>query len=383
MHVMILTYEFHPTAGGVGNSTAYLARALKQHLGAKVTIVDGGTSWMLATTKKVGEWEGSSVFRLKYTGLPEERFLRQSVRSAIFFIQFFFAAMRLKPDVILSQRVYDLGLFAGIVAALIRCRSVTYAHGPDEIGHAEILPFRRSLNRLAGKLNDVMVATNSHHAEYLAAQTGKSVAIIPNISYPQIRHPNGIARKGSGHTRRRYRLLFVGRLCREYGYETKGLSCLLNAMPEMGDVDLEIVGDGPLREHYEDAAAILGIVDRVKFYGRIHHDEVGVLMANADALVVPSLFEGCSLTVLEAMRSGLLVLATPVGGLLDLVKEGETGFRILPSNSASIVEQVHRARTRPSEVERVVKNASRFVAERTSSEVVAEEFRPLLEQGRS
>ena len=379
MHVLILTYEFFPTAGGVGNSTAHLARALKQHLGAAVSIVVGGTSWMLTTAKTVDEWELSPVLRMKYTGLPEERLFRQTVRSKIFFFQFLIAALRLKPDVILSQRVYDLGLFGGIAAKLMRCRSVTYAHGPDEIGHANLLPFRRFLNRVAGRLNDTIVATNSHHAHYLEAQIGKPVAVIPNISVPTTSRAEGSSGNDTGIANGRYHLLFVGRLCREHGYETKGLSFLLNAMPRMTDVDLRIVGDGPLRQHYENMTTTLGISGRLKFCGNIPHKDVEALMCDADALVAPSLFEGCSLTVLEAMRSGLLVLATPVGGLLDLVKEGETGFRILPSDSDSIVAKVEHARSHASDVERIVRNANRFAEERTSSEVVAKEFGRLLE----
>ena len=378
MHILLLTYEFYPSNGGVGNATLSLARAFREHLGAKVSVVVGGTWYDWQGAKEAEEWEGMSIRRIKYTGIPEERFFRRSLRSAIFFVRLFFTVRKLSPDVIIAQRVFDLGVFGGLLGLLLGCRAIAYAHGPDEIGHADILRHRRLLNRLAGKLCDEVVATNTHHAKYLEENIGQPVSVIPNIAVLSHSMDRSESRLKLGFKEDFYHLLFVGRLCKEYNVETKGLSYLLKAMPSLPGTLLHVIGEGPLFSWHKQLAVELNISSRVIFHGGRSHEEVNDLMCASDALVAPSIFEGCSLTVLEAMKLGLLVLATPVGGLLDLVRDGETGLRIRVSDSESIAVQVRRAQSDEELCHTLTENARKSVNESNSSSAVAERFLTLL-----
>jgi sugar transferase (PEP-CTERM/EpsH1 system associated) len=118
----------------------------------------------------------------------------------------------------------------------------------------------------------------------------------------------------------------VGRLA-----EVKDQTTLIAAYAELlarrsdlaSRVRLVIVGGGALRGELERQAAALGIDDRVWFAG--DRDDVPDLMRLFDLFVLPSLGEGISNTVLEAMASGLAVIATRVGGNPELVEEGRTG----------------------------------------------------------
>lgn len=379
MHILLLTYEFYPSNGGVGNATLSLARAFREHLGAKASVVVGGTWYDWQEAKDAEEWEEMSIRRIKYTGIPEDRFFRQSVRSAIFFIRLFFTVRKLSPDVIIAQRVFDLGLFGGVLGRLFGCRTIAYAHGPDEIGHADILKHRRILNRLAGKITDAVVATNTHHAKYLEENIGRPVSVIPNIAALSHSIDRSESRMKLGLTDNLYHILFVGRLCKEYNVETKGLSSLLKAMPSLPNTLLHVIGEGPLLSWHRQLTEELNITSRVRFHGVRSHEEVNDFMCASDALVAPSIFEGCSLTVLEAMKLGLLVLATPVGGLLDLVRDGETGLTIRVSDPDSIAAQVRRAQSDKELRRTLTENARSMVNESFSSSAVAERFRPLLE----
>jgi len=97
---------------------------------------------------------------------------------------------------------------------------------------------------------------------------------------------------------------------------------------------LTIVGDGQLRGELESQAAALGIGDDVMFIGA--HNRVPELMRHFDVFVLPSINEGISNTILEAMASGLPVVAGRVGGNPEIVVDGVTGRLYEPSDSAGL-----------------------------------------------
>lgn len=106
----------------------------------------------------------------------------------------------------------------------------------------------------------------------------------------------------------------------------KGHDLALAALAEAGNerAQLFFAGHGPLEAELRAQAEALGVASRVAFLG--FREDVPRLFATADALLLPSRWEGMPYVVLEAMAAGLPVLATPVDGALDLVVEGETGW---------------------------------------------------------
>ncbi len=119
-------------------------------------------------------------------------------------------------------------------------------------------------------------------------------------------------------------VLFVGRLA-----EKKGVTYLIEAMKDI-DALLVIVGDGPLREDLERQAA--DMKDKVIFMGAKTHDELKTIYASADVFVAPSVTakdgdkEGLPTAIMEAMASGLPIVASNSGGISQLVKNGENGL---------------------------------------------------------
>jgi len=95
-----------------------------------------------------------------------------------------------------------------------------------------------------------------------------------------------------------------------------------------------LAGDGPLRPDLEAKAASLGLADRVKMLG--HRPDVEAVLAALDVFVLPSVSEGLSNTILEAMASGLPVVATRVGGADELVEEGTTGLLVEPGDPKAL-----------------------------------------------
>ena len=101
---------------------------------------------------------------------------------------------------------------------------------------------------------------------------------------------------------------------------------------QLPDVDLVMVGDGPLRAELEELARSLGVADRVKFLG-IRKDVAMVLRA-CDLFALTSVSEAASLTLLEAMASGLPVVVSDVGGNPDIVRRGIDGL-LFPRGDAA------------------------------------------------
>lgn len=127
------------------------------------------------------------------------------------------------------------------------------------------------------------------------------------------------------------RLLFVGRLSEE-----KGLNVLLRALASPSTpqrLKLDVAGDGPCADKWKALASELGLEDRVRWLG-VRRD-VPDLLANAQALVLPSLREGLPMVVLEAASCEVPVLASRVGGVPEVVWEGETAMLVPPGDVAA------------------------------------------------
>jgi glycosyltransferase involved in cell wall biosynthesis len=121
--------------------------------------------------------------------------------------------------------------------------------------------------------------------------------------------------------------------------ENKGHAVLLTAFHHLAmlnpNLELWIVGDGPLRQNLEQQTDVLGIGNRVSFLGQ--RDNVPRLLACSDIVVLPSLYrEGLSLSIIEAMSRARPVVATSVGGNKELVADGVNGFVAIPRDAADL-----------------------------------------------
>ncbi|MCB9422432.1 MAG: glycosyltransferase [Ardenticatenaceae bacterium] len=138
----------------------------------------------------------------------------------------------------------------------------------------------------------------------------------------------------------------VGRL-----HPQKGVGYLLEAFPrireEMPEARLLIVGDGEMRDAWQTRAQALEI-DRDVIFAGARHDIPDILTA-LDLFVLPSLWEGLPLAILEAMAAGLPVVATNVGGVPELVINGETGRLVPPGDVDALAQAVLAVLRRPAQ----------------------------------
>jgi glycosyltransferase involved in cell wall biosynthesis len=128
-------------------------------------------------------------------------------------------------------------------------------------------------------------------------------------------------------------LLYVGNLV-----PYKGVKILVDAVYLMkaSHSVLVLIGDGEERLSLEERVSRLGLSQRIRFVGAIPPDQVPLWMAAADLFVLPSFSEGRSNVLLEAMASGLPVVATDIPGNREAVSAGETGLLVPPGDPDSL-----------------------------------------------
>jgi glycosyltransferase involved in cell wall biosynthesis len=112
--------------------------------------------------------------------------------------------------------------------------------------------------------------------------------------------------------------------------EQKGHDVLLRAAAGLPGVAFAFAGEGPERGRLEALASELSVADRVAFLGR--RDDVPALLAACDVFALPSLYEGSSLAVLEAMAARRAVVSSAIGGTDELVEDGRSGLLVPPGN---------------------------------------------------
>ena len=170
------------------------------------------------------------------------------------------------------------------------------------------------------------------------------------------------------------RILNVGRLVPE-----KGHALLLEAMRILRDsgVDarLTIVGDGPLRTVLEAEAAAGGIADRVDFTGAVGQDRIRELYRANDVFCLSSFAEGLPVVLMEAMATGLTVVATRIMGVPELVEDGVSGLLCAPGRADELAAALERLSEAPDLRRRLGEAAREKVGEEFNVAKSAEQLR--------
>jgi glycosyltransferase involved in cell wall biosynthesis len=209
-------------------------------------------------------------------------------------------------------------------------------------------PWKRNLGwqqKMVAAVVDRYVAVSQAIADQLAGPFGTpayKIEVIRNgIPLAAFEDPGG---SSPAHDAQRPLILTVARLD-----DQKGHDFLLDAIPDITHGTFLFAGEGDRRRSLEEKAERLGISHRVAFLG--HRSDVPQLLAGCDVFVLPSLYEGFPLSVLEAMAAGRPVVATAVGGTPEAVVDGVTGYLVPPAQPAALAEAVNRVLADPARAE--------------------------------
>jgi glycosyltransferase involved in cell wall biosynthesis len=236
---------------------------------------------------------------------------------------------------ILRGKYSIVHLHAGGLAPRMLSRSVSRAR---VIAHYHSLHEEsgvRKVKRRSGRFADMILANSRATADTI---DGAPVTVIhPGVDVT----PSSVRIRSADET---FRIGVASRLV-----PGKGISELISAVAILErqgiDVQLDIAGSGPEQQMLASSADSLGIAERVRFLGWVN--DVPSVMREWDIYAQPSHAEGFGISVLEAMASGLPVVASSVGGLPEIVVEGETGFLVPSSDSVALAERISRLARAP------------------------------------
>lgn len=128
---------------------------------------------------------------------------------------------------------------------------------------------------------------------------------------------------------------YIGRLV-----EGKGIENILEAVKILNDYKLIIFGSGPLESKLKAMAQELNIKDKIEWRGFAPYNKVPEALSQIDIFVYPSLHEGFGRAIMEALAMEKAVVATNVGGIPDLIKDGINGFLVEPNNPEMLAGKI-------------------------------------------
>ncbi len=341
MKLLVINYEFPPLGGGAGNATACLAREWAA-LGHDVEILTGGFRGLPAREERDG-------YRVRRVPSPRRLQGQCSVGEMLAFAALAVPAALCgpRPDLVIAFFSIPSGPVAWLLKMLRGVPYVISLRGGDVPGFdAKHMAAMHTLTNPVTAMiwrNAAGVVGNSTGLCQLARDfmPGLDVPEIPNGVDTECFSPSANADVGQPPRLSEWdsrpgcpELLFVGRLSTQ-----KGVSVLVGALALIpAKWHLRIVGDGPERTSLAAQVARLGIADRVTFHGWAQREELSALYRAADIFVFPSLDEGMPNVVLEALASGLPIVATRIAGNDQLVIPGENGVLVSSGDARAFAD---------------------------------------------
>lgn len=207
-------------------------------------------------------------------------------------------------------------------------------------------PIFKGFLRWVARTADAHTVNSTHTEAELRAIGPADVAILPygsTVSPPKensVSAPNAVPE-----------LLFVGRLV-----QRKGVHILLQALtmiPDSVPFRMRIVGDGPLRPTLEKMSRSLGIADRVRFDGFVSDEALREAYQACSLFLLPAIIddkgdtEGLGVVLIEALAFGKPAIASRIGGITDVVVDGQTGLLIDPGDAAALASAITRLIAEP------------------------------------
>ena len=146
-----------------------------------------------------------------------------------------------------------------------------------------------------------------------------------------------------------------------------GCHVAISAMKHVDEgIKLLVAGDGPEREMLMNLAKEIGVKERVVFLGEVKNKKIINLIANAVAVLIPSIpshgvVEASSIAMLEGMSAGRPVIGSAIGGIKEIMKDGETGILVEPGSPESLAKAINWVLNNPKEAEELGQRARNYV----------------------
>jgi glycosyltransferase involved in cell wall biosynthesis len=242
---------------------------------------------------------------------------------------------------------YKATVFCSVARLWHRFSMVKTEHGlPEPMSGGPIRALRNRLyyfsDNAATRIAHATVCyvTKDLETYYRHAHSGLRTIVIPNGVANMDRHqfPRPLEMRDNW-----FNLLIVGRLDTVKGHHLAIEAIAAGSLPQ--DIHLHIVGTGPREKELQALAKARGVAGRVHFLGFIRN--VYNNIAHCNVLLMPSLHEGLPYTLLEAMALGIPVVASRVGGLVEVIQDEDTGLLVPPQDAEALAQAIGRLHDDP------------------------------------
>lgn len=263
------------------------------------------------------------------------------VLSYLFFgtLAVFWWCLRKRIDVLHVHWPFPHSVWSLVPQRLLGVRVLVMNHGAELALARQSDGIRKALGWFINQA-DECCANSSHTANEVKSVSGRDAVITPygatveaKVSEKKIANPVP-------------QLLFCGRLI-----QRKGIDVLLQALPEVlasREVRLVITGEGDRKQEWEELSQALGLQNQVRFAGFVSDEELASLYQTSDLYVHPAIFddkgdtEGLGVVLIEALAHKLPVVASGVGGIVDVIKHEKTGLLVPEKEPTQLAQAILR-----------------------------------------
>jgi glycosyltransferase involved in cell wall biosynthesis len=301
-------------------------------------------------------------------------------KLVIFQVPFFFLmefifleylTIKTRPQIIHAHWAIPQGIVSGVAKFFVGNPLVLSVHGSDVFAFRKSF-FRKIMEFFMKKTDQLTVNSSATNKVLQDNFTINTAEIIPmgidlGTFQPQTKD------------KRALNILAVGRLVEQKGFQylIKAMSYLVKDFP---DARLSIIGSGPYQNELERLSQLYNLSNNVEFLGSIPNFELPKFYKEAEYFIGPSVtgadgsVEAFGVVFLEALASGLVTIASNVGGVKDIIQNNVTGILVDEKNPEQIYRAIINLENNPSLRKRLIKNGLEHVRENFSWTKVAEKF---------
>lgn len=279
-------------------------------------------------------------------------------------------AIKFKPHIIHANWAIPAGIISLIVSKITRIPVIVTVHGADAYQRG----IRRSLVKFVLEKVNLVVPVSDHiKRKLLAFSNPRNLTVVENVvDGPTIQSAKRqldiqTVKAKFGILPNEKVVFTVRRLVREKRVQDM-ISAAKHVLQKIPNAVFVIAGDGPELPNLRQQAEDLGVSAKVRIIGAITEVEKLELLAISDVCVHTSIQEGLSLALLEAMAAELIVVASSAAGQSDTITHGETGLLFPPADVQTLSSRIEYALSNQPELEKIKKQAARFIIDSHSSE---------------
>ncbi len=331
--------------------------------------------YFLPTRMEDIAYNGGGVYKIRKTSL-------YAIKLVLFITCQFFATLWLvlvkRIDIINAHWVIPQGFVAILVKFITGRKVILTVHGGDVFNLTGTVMTR--VKRFVLKHADEVCPNSLATRKMCETIYRREYKIIPmGIDMSRFFPMQPSKKLQDTHALHNFTILFVGRLT-----EVKGVRYLLEAAAQLrkktSAFNVLIVGDGPLREEFNTYIHDQGLEENISIVGWVDGSRLNEYYALADVFVGPSLSEPQGIVFIEALASGTPVIATKVGGIVDIVSDGETGILVTPGSAEAIADALGHLIDNPSIVQSFGLRARESVIKRFSWEGTATAYGEIIDK---